>query len=62
MPAYDYQSEHCSISVEITHGMHDTKPLCPECGHDTLTRVFKHAPGVIFKGPGFFATDYRTGD
>jgi predicted nucleic acid-binding Zn ribbon protein len=32
---------------------------CPNCGSDSLKRLIGKGAGIIFKGPGFYATDYR---
>lgn len=61
MPTYDYICQNCGCEFErfqsITAG-----PLrkCPECGKSTLKRLVGTGSGVIFKGSGFYQTDYRS--
>jgi len=60
MPTYDYRCKHCGHELEafqqITAG-----PLrkCPACGRYGLERLIGAGAGIIFKGSGFYATDYR---
>lgn len=35
--------------------------LCPECGEGQVERLISTGGGIVFKGPGFYATDYRQG-
>ena len=35
--------------------------LCPECGEEQVERLISTGGGIVFKGPGFYATDYRQG-
>ncbi len=62
MPTYDYECLKCSHSFEAFQKMTD-KPLkkCPECG-GKVKRLIGAGAGVIFKGSGFYATDYRSKD
>jgi len=61
MPTYEYICENCGCEFErfqsITAG-----PLrkCPDCGKSTLKRLVGTGSGVIFKGSGFYQTDYRS--
>ena len=59
MPTYDYECTHCKHTFEASQKMSD-KPLekCPKCGKK-LRRLIGSGSGIIFKGPGFYATDYR---
>jgi len=57
MPVYEYRCKSCGKTHEIEHGFHDERPTkCPSCG-GVLVRVF-HPIGVVFKGSGFYKTDY----
>jgi putative FmdB family regulatory protein len=57
MPVYEYRCKSCGKTHEIEHGFHDVRPTeCPSCGGE-LVRVF-HPVGVVFKGSGFYKTDY----
>jgi putative FmdB family regulatory protein len=57
MPVYEYRCKSCGKTHEIEQGFHDERPTeCPSCGGQLL-RVF-HPIGVVFKGSGFYKTDY----
>ena len=59
MPTYDYECTKCKHSFEAFQQMNDkllTK--CPECGAK-LKRLIGSGSGIIFKGSGFYATDYK---
>lgn len=58
MPTYEYVCRTCGESLEVFQSFSD-KPLKKhkDCGGD-LQKVF-HARGIVFKGPGFYATDRR---
>ena len=60
MPTYDYQCLDCDIEFEQFQKMTD-RPLkkCPEC-KGKLKRLIGAGAGVIFKGSGFYETDYRS--
>ena len=60
MPTYEYECRHCGHAFEAFQSMTD-KPLrkCPECG-GRVRRLIGAGAGVIFKGAGFYATDYRS--
>ncbi len=61
MPTYEYKCNACSIQFESFHSITD-EPLtdCPECGKDEVQRLVSNcAGGVIFKGSGFYQTDYK---
>ena len=59
MPTYEYECTHCSKVFDIFQKMTD-EPLevCPKCGKK-IKRLITGGSGVIFKGSGFYATDYR---
>jgi putative FmdB family regulatory protein len=59
MPTYDYECKKCQHKFEISQKMTD-KPLttCPKC-KGSLRRLIGAGSGIIFKGAGFYATDYR---
>lgn len=57
MPIYEYQCKDCGIVVEEFHGAHEKiQKKCESCGAD-LRRIFSPA-GIVFKGSGFYITDY----
>ncbi len=60
MPTYDYQCKACKHRFEIFHSMSEVKRKCPECGKQTLERLIGTGGAVIFKGSGFYQTDYRS--
>lgn len=60
MPTYDYLCAACGHAFEEFQTM-SARPLrrCPECGKHKLDRLIGAGAGVIFKGSGFYGTDYR---
>lgn len=61
MPTYDYQCEACGHEFELFQQMSDSvRRKCPECGKLRLKRLIGTGAGVIFKGGGFYETDYRS--
>ncbi len=61
MPTYEYECLNCDHKFEKFQQMVD-KPVkkCPKC-QGRLRRLFGVGSGIIFKGSGFYATDYRKG-
>lgn len=61
MPTYDYECENCGHHFEQFQSI-TTKPTkkCPECGKLKLQRLIGSGAGIIFKGSGFYQTDYRS--
>jgi putative FmdB family regulatory protein len=59
MPTYEYQCDACDHHFEELQ-LITAKPFkkCPECGKRKLIRLIGTGIGVIFKGSGFYATDY----
>ena len=63
MPTYDYLCGACGEEVEIFHAMTDApKRKCPSCGRLKLERQIGAGGGIIFKGSGFYETDYRSAE
>ena len=61
MPTYDYQCSECGHEFELFQQMSDSvKRKCPECGKNRLKRLIGTGAGIIFKGGGFYETDYRS--
>ncbi|MHB8973920.1 MAG: FmdB family zinc ribbon protein [Pirellulaceae bacterium] len=61
MPTYDYQCGACQHEFEAFHAM--SAPVmrkCPECGALKLKRLIGAGAAVVFKGSGFYQTDYRS--
>jgi len=62
MPTYPYQCKNCGHELEELQGMNDPPLIhCPACNKDTLVRVMGTGGGLIFKGSGFYLTDYKKG-
>lgn len=61
MPTYDYQCDACDHKFELFQAMSEpVKKKCPECGRPKLRRLFGTGAAVVFKGSGFYQTDYRS--
>jgi putative FmdB family regulatory protein len=61
MPTYDYQCDACDHEFELFQSISDSlKRKCPECGKLKLRRLFGTGAAVVFKGSGFYQTDYRS--
>ncbi len=61
MPTYDYLCEECGRKMEIFQSITESpKKKCPHCGKLKLKRLLGTGAGVIFKGSGFYQTDYRS--
>ena len=61
MPTYEYVCDACEHDFELFQQMSDpVKRKCPECGKLKLRRLVGTGSGVIFKGSGFYQTDYRS--
>lgn len=60
MPTYEYECEACGHTFEEFQSMSD-KPLrkCPKCKKQKLQRLIGSGAGIIFKGSGFYETDYK---
>lgn len=60
MPTYEYKREDGSV-FEITQGIND-EPLttCPETGQP-VNRIISGGGGVVYKGSGWYVTDYKNG-
>ena len=59
MPTYDYKCQACGHVFELFHAMsEELAPACPECGQ-TCERMISGGAGLIFRGNGFYATDYN---
>ena len=61
MPTYDYECDACGHSMELFQGINDpVQKKCPECGKNKLRRLFGSGAAIVFKGSGFYQTDYRS--
>ena len=60
MPTYQYECEACGHEFEALQSMTETKlTKCPKCGKKKLARLIGSGSGMIFKGGGFYETDYK---
>ena len=62
MPTYEYECDACGHAFEVFQSMSD-KPLkqCPSCKKRKVRRLIGAGAGLIFKGSGFYETDYKRG-
>ncbi len=61
MPTYDYVCSACQTRVEYFQSMTEKpKRKCPKCGASKLVRQIGAGAGILFKGSGFYQTDYRS--
>ncbi len=61
MPTYDYKCDSCDHEFELFQSINDPlKKKCPSCGKLKLRRLFGTGAAVVFKGSGFYQTDYRS--
>ena len=60
MPTYEYACESCDHHFEVFQSI-VAAPLkqCPTCGREDLKRLIGAGAGIIFKGSGFYETDYK---
>jgi putative FmdB family regulatory protein len=60
MPTYEYACQRCGHTFEQFQSMRD-EPLkvCPKCKKSALKRLLGSGAGLIFKGSGFYITDYK---
>ncbi len=60
MPTYEYECRACGHVLEALQSMTEPKlTKCPKCGKNKLARLIGSGSGVIFKGSGFYETDYK---
>jgi putative FmdB family regulatory protein len=61
MPTYDYECDACGHEFDLFQSITEpVKRKCPECGKPKLRRLFGTGAAVVFKGSGFYQTDYRS--
>jgi putative FmdB family regulatory protein len=61
MPTYEYQCANCGFEFEKFQSMTASSlRKCPQCGKLSLRRLIGTGAGIIFKGSGFYETDYRS--
>ena len=60
MPTYNFECTKCGWKQEKMVSMQYPKySKCPKCQEDTLVRLIGSGGGFIFKGSGFYETDYK---
>ncbi len=61
MPTYDYVCDACGHKFELFQSINDpVKRKCPECSKLKLRRLIGAGAAIVFKGSGFYQTDYRS--
>jgi putative FmdB family regulatory protein len=61
MPTYEYECKNCGYKFEKFQKMtEEPLKICPECKNESLIRIIGLGGGVIYKGPGFYTTEYRS--
>jgi putative FmdB family regulatory protein len=62
MPTYDYRCLSCKHQYEVVQKMSDPpRKRCPKCGKK-VERLIGAGAGLLFKGSGFYITDYRSAE
>jgi putative FmdB family regulatory protein len=61
MPTYDYICDACKHEFEAFESIKaDPQSVCPECSETKLRRKIGAGAAILFKGSGFYQTDYRS--
>jgi putative FmdB family regulatory protein len=61
MPTYEYVCESCKHEFEELQSFKDDPlKVCPKCHQEALRRLFGTGAAILFKGSGFYETDYRS--
>ncbi|MGE3166027.1 MAG: FmdB family zinc ribbon protein [Planctomycetota bacterium] len=61
MPTYEYECEACEHRFDVFQKMGSpAQQVCPACKKRRLRRLIGSGAGIIFKGSGFYETDYRS--
>jgi putative FmdB family regulatory protein len=61
MPTYDYVCDACKHEFELFQSIKaEPEKKCPECGKKKLRRLIGPGAAIMFKGSGFYITDYRS--
>jgi len=60
MPTYDYRCKSCGYQFEEFQSISDDPlVICPQCAEPSLKRILTGGAGLVFKGSGFYLTDYK---
>ena len=61
MPTYEYVCRACDHRFEAFQSItEDPVKTCPKCGKEEVERLISPGAGLLFKGSGFYITDYRS--
>src|SRR5262245_43123982 len=61
MPTYDYECDACHHEFEVFEPITaEPQKKCPKCKKNKLRRLFGSGAALVFKGSGFYSTDYRS--
>ncbi len=61
MPTYDYECDGCGHRFELFQPITaEPEKKCPECGRLKLRRLIGPGAAIVFRGSGFYKTDYRS--
>lgn len=61
MPTYDYECDACHHEFEVFESITaEPQKKCPKCKKNKLRRLFGSGAALVFKGSGFYSTDYRS--
>jgi len=59
MPTYDYECKKCHHVFEVFHAINQIySKKCPQCNNE-VKKMISGGSGLIFKGSGFYSTDYK---
>ena len=62
MPTYQYLCKACEHEFELYQSFsEDAIKVCPECSEESVQKIISGGAGVVFKGGGFYETDYKRG-
>ena len=60
MPTYSYQCKKCETVRDVFHSMSESPRVkCEACGSTRMIRLLGTGAGILFKGSGFYETDYK---
>lgn len=59
MPTYEYKCRACGFEEEVMQRITESAiTKCPKCGEETFERIVSGGAGVLYKGEGWYVTDY----